>query len=138
MALPLLRFVAYKDYYTVTVENLTALTVPQIQQLQAYASQRRSRLDFENATMRIWKRIDFGHFNKTLESAAIIADTIESEVVRSDTVAVAPVKDPVVGFGKHKGMRYADIPDSYLIWLKGNYSGPERGLIEAELTKRSL
>lgn len=138
MALPLLRFVAYKDYFTVTVENLTQLTVAQIRQLEAFALERRSRLDFETATMRIWKRIDFNHFNKILEGASIAADTIESEVLRPDTVSTAPVQDPVIGFGKHRGKRYRDIPDSYLLWLKGNYSGPERGLIEDELTRRSL
>jgi hypothetical protein len=138
MAVPLLRFVAYRDYYTVTVENLTELTVPQIRRLEAYAAQRRSLLDFSTARMRIWKRIDFAHFNKTLELAGIAADTIESEIVRPAGKPAAPVQDPVIGFGKHRGMRYSDIPESYLLWLKNNYSGTERGLIEAELSRRGL
>jgi hypothetical protein len=138
MALPLLRFVAYRDYYTVRIENLTELTVPQIRQLEAYAAERRSLLDFSTATMKIWKRVDYAHFNKTLKLAGIAADTIESEVVRPDSMPAAPAKDPVVGFGKHRGMRYGDLPEGYLLWLKNNYSGPERGLIEAELTRRGL
>ena len=141
MALPQLRFIAYRDYYIVRVENLTALTVPQIHQLEAYAAERRSRLDFNTSTMRIWKRIDYAHFNKTLEAAGIAADTIESEVVRRDAGAPAqpePEPDARVGFGKHRGMRYCDLPESYLLWLKNNYSGPERGLIEAELSRRHL
>lgn len=138
MAIPLLRFVAYRDYYTVTIENLTALTVPQIKMLESYAAERRSVLDFATATMRIWKRIDYAHFNKTLEYAGIVADTIESEIARPDAAPAAPAADPVIGFGKHRGMRYRDIPESYLLWLKNNYSGPERGVIEAELSRRGL
>lgn len=140
MALPLLRFIAYRDYYTVRVENLTLLTVPQIRQLEAYASERRSVLDFNTATMRIWKRIDYAHFNKTLLTAGIAADTIESEIVRPDSVPAPPlpVEESVIGFGKHRGLRYSDLPESYLLWLKNNYSGSERGLIEAELSRRSL
>ena len=89
--------------------------------------------------MTIWKRVDYRHFNKTLEAAGIVADTIESEVVRpSAAPPVEAVKDPVIGFGKHRGLRYRDIPDGYLLWLKNNYSGPERGFIEEELARRSL
>ena len=138
MALPLLRFVAFRDYYTVTVENLTELSVPQIRQLEAYAEQRRSRLDFTTSRMTVWKRIDFRHFNRTLEAAGIVADTIESEVVRPSAAPPEPVQDPVIGFGKHRGLRYRDIPDGYLLWLKSNYSGPERGYIEDELARRNL
>ena len=134
MALPLLRFVAYKDYYTVRIENLTRLSVPQIRQLEAYAVERRSVLDFSTASMRIWKRIDYAHFNKTLELAGIDADTIESEVVHPHP----PMDNPVIGFGKYKGMHYADLPEEYLLWLKHNYNGPQRQTIEQELRNRSL
>ena len=41
MALPLLRFVAYYDHYNIIVENLTELTVSQIQQLEKFAKDRR-------------------------------------------------------------------------------------------------
>ena len=139
MALPLLRFIAYRDYYVVRVENLAQLSVPQIQQIEAFAEERRSRLDFSNASMRIWKRIDFAHFNKTLALAGIMADTIESEVVPQKRAQETPVQEnPSIGFGKYKGMRYSELPEPYLLWLKGNYNGPERSAIESELRRRSL
>ena len=138
MAVPLLRFVAYRDYYIVKVENLTELSVAQIRQLEAYAHERRSVLDFERSSMRIWKRIDYDHFNKTLELAGIVADTIESEVVRQTGLQNHPIPDPAIGFGKYKGMHYKELPEEYLLWLKRNYNGPERALIEQELQNRSL
>lgn len=134
MALPLLRFVAYADYYTVTIENLAALTVPQIQQLETYALQRRGRLDFSNASMRIAKRITFDHFNKTLELCGITADTIQSEVLSQ----IGTMPDATVGFGKYKGMCYSELPQEYLLWLKRNYQGHEREFVEQELRNRSL
>ena len=138
MVLPLLRFIAYRDFYIVRVENLTLLSVPQIKQLERYASERRSVLDFEDASMRIWKRIDFDHFNKTLELSGIAANTIESEIVRP---GIAPEEVPVspkIGFGKYRGLSYSELPDDYLQWLKRNYQGPERQNIERELSSRSL
>lgn len=134
MALPLLRFVAYSEYYTVTVENLTALTVAQIQELEAYARQRRGRLDFATGRMRIAKRIDFDHFNKTLELCGIKADTVASEVINQ----LETPSNAAVGFGKYKGMCYSELPEEYLLWLKRNYHGREREFIEQELRSRSL
>jgi hypothetical protein len=141
MTLPLLRFVASRDYYTIRIENLEALSVPQIRQLEAFAMQRRSTLDFQTASIRIWKRIDYHHFNKTLEAAGIAADTIESEIVRSPSAAAEAPPERVtakVGFGKHRGIAYAELPESYLLWLKMNYSGPERHYIDQELAARNL
>lgn len=138
MARPLLRFIAFYDHCKIRVENLEALTVPQIQKLEAFALQRRSRLDFATSEMVIWKRIDYAHFNRLIEASGIAADTVESEIRKPAASSEAVTPDPVVGFGKHRGMRYRDLPEHYLMWLKSNYSGPERGFIEAELSRRHL
>jgi len=145
MALPLLRFVAFYDSCVITVLNLESLTVAQIRSLETFAEARRSRLDFNTATIRIWKRIDFAHFNRILELEGIAADTVEAEVAvkkpeepAASAAAVAAVPSPRIGFGKHKGMLYGEIPQEYLLWLKGNYSGPERSAIEQELKRRNL
>ena len=135
MALPLLRFVAYYDHYNIIVENLTELTVSQIQQLEKFAKDRRGGLDFVTAKIRIGQRISFEYFNHILELGGIKADTIESEVVLEKPKAAV---DAVVGFGKYKGMHYSEIPNEYLLWLKQNYRGYERQNIEQELLNRSL
>lgn len=134
MVRPLLRFVAHYDHFAVKVENLSELTVEQIQKLEKFASDRRGRLDFTSATIHIGKRIDFDDFNRILELSAIKADTIESEV-RAEKDA-APV-DAVIGFGKYRGMQYSQIPLEYLLWLKKNYHGLERPTVEHELMRRS-
>ena len=43
-----------------------------------------------------------------------------------------------IEFGKYKGMQYNEVPDSYLIWLKSNYRGKDRSIIDNELKNRSL
>lgn len=143
MTLPRLRFVAYHDYYIITIENLTALSVPQIQQLEAFAAARRSRLDFNRSSIRIWKRIDFEHFNQTLQHAGILAETLEPDgtAVKAEPSRQAEAPKHVtakVGFGKHRGLAYAELPDDYLLWLKRNYQGRERVFIEEELAARNL
>jgi hypothetical protein len=45
---------------------------------------------------------------------------------------------PRVGFGQYKGIEYSNLPDSYMIWLKTNYRGYDRELVEAELKRRNL
>ena len=134
MPLPRLRFVAFSEYYTITVENLTALSVEQIKELESFAAQRRGRLDFATSTIRIGKRIPFEHFNKTLELCGIKADTIEAEPVNQ----ITPASNTPIGFGQYKGMSYSELPEEYLLWLKFNYRGREREFLEQELRNRSL
>ena len=117
------------------VENLTSLSVPQIQQLERFAGERRGRLDFSTSKIRIHKRIDFSHFNQTLVLSGIMAATIESEVV-----PLVPPKavDTLIGFGKYRGTSYSELPLEYLLWLKQNYQGHERPNIEQECRNRSV
>ncbi|MEA3374033.1 MAG: hypothetical protein U9Q62_10160 [Campylobacterota bacterium] len=135
MALPLLRFVAHYDCCDIIVENLPSLTVPQIQQLEKFASDRRGQLDFSNSKIRIHKRIDFEYFNRILELSGIQADTIESEVVKATPVKAV---NALIGFGKHRGTSYSELPVEYLLWLKQNYQGHERQYIEQECINRSI
>lgn len=134
MNVPLLRFIAFNDHVEIVVENLTALSVAQIKQLEAFASQRRGLLDFTTARISLRKRIDFTHFNKIIEAAGIYADTIESQIVQNE-IPTKP-EEPIIGFGKYRGLKYSDIPDNYLLWLKKNYRGAETGFITDECQKR--
>ena len=43
-----------------------------------------------------------------------------------------------IGFGQYKGMLFNELPDSYLQWLKGNYRGKDREIIDLELKSRNL
>lgn len=135
MIRPLLRFVAYKDYFTLSVENLTSLTVVQIQEIEKFATDRRGRLDFSTSTIRIGKRLSFDQLNQLLVLSGIKADTIESEIKRQKEVTSV---DAVIGFGKYRGTHYKDIPTPYLLWLKKNYQGHERQALERELQNRNI
>jgi hypothetical protein len=125
-----LVFTKYVDSYNVHVKNLEQLSVEQIQQLQNFVSNRNGTFDFNSYTFKIRKRLEFYEFVSLINLSDINA-RCEENVIRVKA-------QPKVGFGQYKGMFYSDIPDSYILWLKVNYRGYDRELIDAELKKRNL
>ena len=123
-------FTKYTNSFSVYVENLEELSVEQIQKIEAFVHARNGMFDFETYTFTIQKRLDFNEFVSLIEHSAINA-TCEEQVLK--------VKQKVkIEFGKYKGMLYSDIPDSYLLWLKSNYRGKDRDIIDAELKFRMI
>ena len=130
MPRPQLLFTQFQNSYKVEIPNLESLSVEQIQQLQKFVEQRKGLFDFETYSFVIQKRIDFEGFVKLLESLGIDADVQEKfiETKRADRVS----------FGQYKGLLFTELPDSYLLWLKNNYHGYQRKLVEKELKRRNL
>ncbi|MFT7002845.1 MAG: hypothetical protein ACJAWW_000178 [Sulfurimonas sp.] len=125
-----LVFTQYANSYNVHVKNLEQLSVEQIQQLQNFVSSRNGIFDFNSYSFKIRKRLEFHEFISLINLSDINARCEENIIV---------VKaQPKVGFGQYKGMQYNDLPDSYMSWLKVNYRGYDRELIDAELKKRKL
>ncbi|WP_373002639.1 putative quorum-sensing-regulated virulence factor [Sulfurimonas sp.] len=125
-----LVFTKYHNSYRVDVKNLEQLSVEQIQELQRFVENRKGVFDFASYSFVIQKRIEYYEFIALIEHTDIKARCEENIIeVRSQ---------PRVGFGQYKGMQYSDLPDSYMLWLKTNYRGYGRELIEAELKKRNL
>ncbi len=131
MTKPQLLFRQLRNSYCVVVQNLEALSVTQIQELQKFVVNRHGYFDFDRFTFCIQKRITFTEFVKLLHFLELRADVQEEKVKSSDC-------SKQIGFGKYKGMLYSELPDSYLLWLKKNYNGDERETLMDELTKRSL
>ncbi len=125
-----LIFTHYQNSYSVYIPNLERLSVEQIQELQHFVDVRKGVFDFEKYTFVIQKRLEFVEFLSLINSLGIKAVCEENFIVKK--------AQPRVGFGQYKGMLYNELPDSYLIWLKTNYHGADRAIIDSELKKRKL
>ena len=130
MATPKFVFTSYKKSFKVLVENLEQLTVEQIQEIEQFVLNRKGIFDFNNYTFVIQKRLEFNEFVRLLQQS-------EFKAICHDNPVVLATK-PRVAFGQYKGMTYDDLPDSYLLWLKTNYNGADRELIDRELKKRRI
>jgi len=69
-------------------------------------------------------------FVKIIELSSLDASCVDNPVV-------SQVK-PRVSFGQYKGMLYTELPDSYILWLKENYSGAQKNILKEELKYRGL
>lgn len=125
-----LVFRKYFNSFSVHVKNLEKLSVEQIQTIEEFVKARKGIFDFNSYTFIIQKRLEFSEFILLIEKSSIEA-TCEENITKIE-------QKSKVEFGKYRGMYYSDIPDSYLLWLKSNYLGKDREIIEAELNFRAL
>ncbi len=123
-------FTKLHNSFSVYVKNLEQLSVEQIRRIEAFALQRKGIFDFNTYTFVIQKRLEFEEFVLLLQKSDLDALCEENFVKTQQTQRVE--------FGKYKGLAYSDLPDSYLLWLKSNYSGKNREIIDAELKFRNL
>ena len=130
MATPKFIFTSYSKSFKVLVENLEQLSIEQIQEIEAFVSNRKGIFNFNNYTFLIQKRIEFGEFVKLLKLSDLKAICVDKPTMAA--------QKPRVGFGQYKGMCYDELTDSYLIWLKTNYNGADREHITKELKRRRL
>lgn len=130
MIKPNLVFTKGKDSFNVYVENLEKLSVEKIQELENFAKQRKGVFDFDTYTFVIPKRLRYDEF-------ILLLKYVNIEAVCEENIIIPQTK-PRVGFGQYKGMQYNELPDSYMLWLKTNYNGQDRDVIEQELKKRKL
>jgi len=123
-------FTKLQSSFSVYVKNLEQLSIEQIKSIEAFVEQRRGFFYFDTYTFLIPKRVEFEEFKTLIE--AIFIDTLCEEKVLKTTQAHK------VEYGKYKGMLYCDLPDVYLLWLKSNYKGKDREIIDSELKSRAL
>jgi len=125
-----LIFTKRKGSFSVYIENLEKLSVKQIKELQNFVSTRKGIFDFNTYTFVIQKNLEFNEFVSLLHHIGIEAQVQEKIIVQKTTQKIE--------FGKYKGMLFSEIPDAYLLWLKKNYRGSQRDIIDAELNYRKL
>jgi hypothetical protein len=123
-------FTSYKNSFSVFVENLENLSVEQIKEIERFVESRNGLFDFNSYSFVIQKRLDFNDFEKLIVSSGMNAECLEKEHI--------VMSNAKIDFGKYRGMFYSELPDSYLLWLKSNYKGKDRKIIDNELKKRNL
>ncbi len=127
---PYLIFTQNKNSFNVYIKNLEKLNVNQIKELESFVSIRNGMFDFNKYTFNIQKKLSFNHFVLLLEHLNIDAECEENIILTKN--------QPRISFGQYKGMQYAELAGSYLLWLKTNYRGKDREVIDKELKKRNL
>lgn len=130
MAKPIFEFTQYKNSYSVFVKNLESLTVTQIQEIELFIQQRKGIFDFHNYIFTIQKRLEFHEFSALMKH-------LEFDVICMENI-IEKTYYARISFGQYKGMSYAELPDTYLIWLKNNYRGTEKENVAKEIAKRKL
>ena len=130
MIKPHLIFTKYKNSFSVHISNMEKLSVVQIQKIEYFVSARKGIFNFETYTFEIQKKIDFPEFISLLNHVGLDSHCEENVIISRF--------QPRVGFGQYKGMQYNELPDSYMLWLKANYRGADRDIIDKELKKRNL
>ena len=112
------------------IKNLEQLYVEQIQEIQDFVKRRNGIFDFNTYSFSIQKKIEFKEFTELIKRSNIAANCRER--LREREV------QPRVGFGQYKGMQYSELPNSYMLWLKTNYRGRDRDIIDKELQRRNI
>jgi len=130
MTKPHLIFTQNKNSFNVYIKNLEKLNINQIKELENFVSIRNGMFDFNKYTFNIQKKLSFNHFVLLLEHLNIAAKCEENIILSQN--------QPRISFGQYKGMQYTELTDSYLLWLKTNYRGKDREIIDKELKKRNL
>lgn len=125
-----LVFTKYEHSYKVDIPNLEQLDVEQIKQLQEFVSFRNGMFDFNTYSFKIQKNIEYNDFVTLVQKLGIECRCKENRALEQDI--------PRIGFGQYKGMYLSDLPDSYLLWLKGNYHGEQKELILSEISRRKI
>ncbi len=125
-----LAFTKHANSFNVKVVNLESLSVEQIQAIELFVKKRKGIFDFNSYTFVIQKKIEFSEFVSLIQHSKIEATCQEMLIVKKEKSRV--------GFGQYKGMIYDELPNSYMLWLKTNYRGQDRDIIEQELKKRNL
>ena len=123
-------FTQHHNSFSVHIPNLEKLSVEQIQDIEEFVKLRKGVFDFETYTFVIQKRLEFHEFVSLINKSDIDAICDEKIVEYKEQARVS--------FGQYKGIYYTEIRDSYMLWLKTNYHGKDRNLIEEELKKRNM
>lgn len=125
-----LIFTQHAKSFRVKIKNLEKLTVEQIQEIESFVKKRNGIFDFHTYSFSIQKKIEFQEFVELVEQSNVVA-TCKEYVLQVEF-------QPRVGFGQYKGMQYNELPNSYMLWLKTNYRGQDREIIDKELIRRKI
>jgi len=123
-------FTKLTNSFKVDIPNLENLSVEQIQEIEKFVKDRKGIFNFNTYSFIIQKNLEYNDFVKLIDKLKI-----HSECGLNIAYAEPATR---IGFGQYKGMFITDVPDSYLLWLKNNYSGEQKQYILDEINLRKL
>lgn len=130
MPKPHFIFTQYKNSLRVDIPNLEALDIATIQNIEQFVAIRKGYFDFTTYSFVLQKRLEYEAFQQVVKASGLDVEFEHNQIEQQ-------IK-PRVGFGQYKGLFYSELPDSYLVWLKNNYSGKDKTIIEEEVKSRNL
>jgi len=130
MPKPHFIFTQYKNSLRVDIPNLEALDIATIQNIEQFVATRKGYFDFATYSFVLQKRLEYKAFQQVVKASGLAVEFEHNQIEKK-------IK-PRVGFGQYKGLFYSELPDSYLIWLKNNYRGKDKTIIEYEVKNRNL
>jgi hypothetical protein len=130
VATPSFIFTAYENSFKVTISNLEALSVTQIQEIEAFVHIRKGLFDFSSYSFVIQKRLSFDEFVLLLKNSSLTGTIKNQPLLQKEKKRI--------GFGQYKGTAYSELPDTYLLWLQSNYSGADSSIIKEEILQRKI
>jgi len=130
MPKPHFIFTQYKNSLRVDIPNLEALDITTIQNIEKFVAIRKGYFDFATYSFVLQKRLEYEAFQEVVKASGLDVEFEHNQIEQE-------IK-PRVSFGQYKGLFYSELPDSYLIWLKNNYRGKDKTIIEYEAKNRNL
>ena len=130
MPKPHFVFTQLHNSLRVHIPNLEKLSVADIQAIESFVQERKGFFDFNTYSFVIQKRLNYEEFVKLIDRSNLNV-TMENKPLQK-------ASKPRIAFGQYKGVFYSELPDSYLVWLKNNYIGADKKIVEAEIKRRNL
>ena len=123
-------FTQLSNSFRVHIPNLEELDISDIQAIEDFVAKRKGYFDFNTYSFVLQKRLDYEEFVKLIQESGLDV-SLQNQPLQKKTMSR-------VGFGQYKGLFYNELPDAYLLWLKNNYIGADKKIIEAEIKRRNL
>ncbi len=126
-----LSYAQYHKYFICKIENISELSVQELQDLESFAKKRSGKLDYTNESFTIPKRIELQHLQELFSLMQMDVFVVEKEPQRQAIASTA-----TINFGKFKGTKWSDLEEDYLRWLSQNINSDDKNTALAEIQRR--
>jgi len=121
------------------IKNYDELDECAIQELIEFSIERGGFFREDLKRFSIRKRASVSYLQQIFKLSDIDVEILEPKVVvdifatQSNPLKAPNEADEIIGFGKHKGTKWGDVPTTYLKWVQGSMQG-----FSAEIAKKIM
>ena len=126
-----LSYTQYARQFTCKIENINELSVQTLHDIEAFATARSGRVDYDKESFSIPKRIELHHLQELFKLKGMDVFISEEEPRKQKISQTA-----TINFGKFKGQKWTDLEDEYLLWLSKNLNSEDKQVALSELESR--